>query len=78
MSLFCSFRRSTWSRFWKRRYGAPWIEVRHVVPDLFVLAVVWLLRPGRQRGLCWWPRRLAWRAICRRRVRWASAWRPSL
>ena len=31
---------------------APWIEVRHVVPDLFaLLAVVWLLRPGRQRGL---------------------------
>jgi rod shape-determining protein MreD len=31
---------------------APWIEVRHVVPDLFaLLAVVWLLQPGRQRGL---------------------------
>jgi rod shape-determining protein MreD len=31
---------------------APWIEVQHVVPDLFaLLAVLWLLRPGRQRGL---------------------------
>ena len=27
---------------------------------------------------CWWPRRLAWRAICPRQVHWASAWRPSL
>ena len=31
---------------------APWIEVRHVVPDLFaLLAVLWLIRPERQRGL---------------------------